>query len=235
MSLRDNDGGEAAEGALGKASGKTPGKLSCAVSGRPSRAASRKATCSSATSSMKSAKSVKVDVDGLAVWVTRKRVKNVRLCVKADGRVEVSAPFSASDAFIGDFVRSKSTWIARRRAELASSPMARAAEATPEEVAEWRAVVQACVPPLVEQWEKIMGVRAGKLAYRNMTSRWGSCQPSTGRICINVRLALYPPECLEYVVVHELCHLIERGHGPAFQALMTCLMPDWKERRAKLR
>lgn len=56
-----------------------------------------------------------------------------------------------------------------------------------------------------------------------------------GRICINVRLALYPPECLEYVVVHELCHLLERGHGPRFHALMDTFMPDWKERRAKLR
>ena len=80
-----------------------------------------------------------------------------------------------------------------------------------------------------------MGVRAGKVAYRNMTSRWGSCQPSTGRICINVRLALYPPECLEYVVVHELCHLLERGHGPRFHELMDAFMPDWKTRRAKLR
>ncbi|WP_270295883.1 M48 family metallopeptidase [Eggerthella sinensis] len=81
----------------------------------------------------------------------------------------------------------------------------------------------------------IMGVKAGKLAYRNMTSRWGSCQPATGRICINVRLALYPPECLEYVVVHELCHLLERGHGPRFKALMDAFMPDWRTRRAKLR
>ena len=80
-----------------------------------------------------------------------------------------------------------------------------------------------------------MGVKAGKLAYRNMTSRWGSCQPATGRICINVRLALYPPECLEYVVVHELCHLLERGHGPRFHQLMDTFMPDWKQRRAKLR
>ena len=66
-----------------------------------------------------------------------------------------------------------------------------------------------------------MGVKAGRLAYRNMTSRWGSCQPATGRICINVRLALYPPECLEYVVVHELCHLRERGHGQRFK---DCLL-----------
>ena len=93
----------------------------------------------------------------------------------------------------------------------------------------------ACVPPLVAAWEPIMGVKAGRLAYRNMTSRWGSCQPATGRICINVRLALYPPECLEYVVVHELCHLRERGHGQRFKDLMDTYMPDWRERRAKLR
>lgn len=113
--------------------------------------------------------------------------------------------------------------------------MARAAQATPEEVAAWREAVSACAPALVAAWEPIMGVKAGKLAYRNMMSRWGSCQPSTGRICINVRLALYPPECLEYVVVHELCHLLERGHGPRFHQLMDAFMPDWKQRRAKLR
>ena len=107
----------------------------------------------------------------------------------------------------------KRDWIERQQREIAQSPRACAAAATPAEVAQWKAVVAACVPALIEAWEPIMGVKAGKIAYRNMTSRWGSCQPSTGRICINVRLALYPPECLEYVVVHELCHLLERGHG----------------------
>jgi hypothetical protein len=95
--------------------------------------------------------------------------------------------------------------------------------------------VSACVPPLVEAWEPILGVHAQNLVYRNMKSRWGSCQPATGRICINTRLALYPPECLEYVVVHELCHLLVSGHGPEFHALMTSVMPDWKARRARLR
>ena len=140
-----------------------------------------------------------------------------------------------SEARIAAFVREKRSWIDARRVEAATSVAGRAANATPEEIAQWRAVVESFVPLLVEKWEPVMGVRAGKLVYRNMTSRWGSCQPSTGRICINVRLALYPPECLEYVVVHELCHLIERGHGPAFQAAMDRFLPDWRERRAKLR
>ena len=175
-------------------------------------------------------------VDDLEVWVTRKRVKNVNLRVRADdGRVAVSAPPRTSDAFIAGFVRQKRPWIDARLHEVADSPRAHAAAASPEEVAAWKAVVSACVPALIEAWEPLMGVRAGKVVYRNMTSRWGSCQPSTGRICINVRLVLYPPECLEYVVVHELCHLIERGHGPRFQAAMDRFMPDWRARRAKLR
>jgi len=112
--------------------------------------------------------------------------------------------------------------------------MAAAQDATPDEVAQWRAIVEAATPVLVKHWEPLLGVHVQKLAYRNMTSRWGSCQPATGRVCINVRLALFPPECLEYVVVHELCHLIERGHGPRFKVLLNTYLPDWKERRAKL-
>lgn len=175
-------------------------------------------------------------VDGIEAHIVRKRVKNVNLRIARDGsHVDVSAPSWVSDSEVEAFIRSKSAWIASRMVQAAQAPMARAAQATPEEVAAWRETVSACVPALVAAWEPIMGVKAGKLAYRNMTSRWGSCQPSTGRICINVRLALYSPECLEYVVVHELCHLLERGHGPRFHQLMDAFMPDWKQRRAKLR
>lgn len=175
-------------------------------------------------------------VDGIEVRLSRKRVKNLNLRISRDGsHVDVSAPSWVSEDEVHDFVRRKAAWIESHLAQAADTPMARASQATPEEIAQWREVVSACVPALIAAWEPIMGVRAGKVAYRNMTSRWGSCQPSTGRICINVRLALYPPECLEYVVVHELCHLLERGHGPRFHQLMDTFMPDWKQRRAKLR
>lgn len=175
-------------------------------------------------------------VDGIEVRLSRKRVKNLNLRISRDGsHVDVSAPSWVSEDEVRGFVRRKAAWIESHLAQAADTPMARASQATPEEIAQWREVVSACVPALIAAWEPIMGVRAGKVAYRNMTSRWGSCQPSTGRICINVRLALYPPECLEYVVVHELCHLLERGHGPRFHQLMDTFMPDWKQRRAKLR
>ncbi len=116
----------------------------------------------------------------------------------------------------------------RHRASGANAP-------TQEELAEWRAIVEAFTPVLIEKWAPIIGVRPGKLAYRNMVSRWGSCNVKTGRICINVQLAAHPPECLEYVVVHELCHLREANHGPRFKALLDRYLPDWRQAEAKLK
>ena len=185
---------------------------------------------------VRSLRSEPVSIGSFEVQLTRKRIKNMHLRVKPpDGRIEVSAPAHLPLRGIERFVLAKADWIARQQQAIAAAPARAADTASPEEQAAWKAVVAACVPALIEAWEPIMGVRAGKLAYRNMKSRWGSCQPATGRICINTRLALYPPECLEYVVVHELCHLLERGHGPSFRALMDAFLPDWQQRRAKLR
>ena len=204
--------------------------------GRNGAAGRTRAGARSASGARSAADECTLLVDGVEVRLSRKRVKNLNLRISRDGsHVDVSAPSWVSEGEVREFVRRKAAWIESHLAQAADTPMARASQATPEEVARWREVVSACVPALIAAWEPIMGVRAGKVAYRNMTSRWGSCQPSTGRICINVRLALYPPECLEYVVVHELCHLLERGHGPRFHQLMDAFMPDWKQRRAKLR
>lgn len=175
-------------------------------------------------------------VDEFEVRVVRKRVKSLRIRVMPpDGHVQASVPVRMPFSHVEQFIRSKRSWIVQQQEALRTSPQTTAALATPEEVREWRAVVSAFVPQLVARWEPIMGVRVKKLAYRNMKSRWGSCQPSTGRVCINVRLALYPPECLEYVVVHELCHLLEPSHGPRFHELMDGFLPDWRTARDKLK
>lgn len=177
-----------------------------------------------------------IQVDDLRVLVRRKRVKNLTLRVKApDGHVEISVPLREPQAFIEEMVRSRRPWIDEHAARVRASVSSRAESATKEEIARWRAQIQRDTPLLVAKWEPVLGVKHGSLAYRNMRSRWGSCQPATGRICINVRLALFPPECLEYVIVHELCHLIVPGHGPDFHALLDRHLPDWKAARAKLR
>lgn len=177
-----------------------------------------------------------IEVDGLRVLVRRKNVKNITLRVKApDGHAELSVPLREPVSNIQAIVRDRRDWIERHAVVARESVAAKAESATPEEVARWRAKVQAHVPALIAKWEPVLGVKAGKLAYRNMKTRWGSCQPATGRICINVRLALYPPECLEYVVVHELCHLLVSGHGPSFYALLDQHLPNWRAARKKLR
>lgn len=166
--------------------------------------------------------------------LTRKNIKTLRISINSTGRLSISAPYAVSDSEIARFIEKRYDWIIKKQKESESSLMAQAEQATDSEKRQWRALVEVCVPPLVEVWSEILGVKVSHLVYRNMKSRWGSCQPSTGRVCINTRLALYPPECLEYVVVHELCHFLEPNHGKGFHDLMTRVMPDWKERKSKL-
>lgn len=226
---RQAAGGSRASGAAPQRRPSGAGRTMAGAGRAGSQTVRRKPACAAAAPEV-------FHVDGIEVRLQRKKVKNLNLRIARDGdHVDASAPAWMSPADVADFVHRKHDWIEAQMERVSATPMAQASQASKDEVAQWRAVVQACVPALVAAWEPIMGVKAGQLAYRNMTSRWGSCQPSTGRICINVRLALYPPECLEYVVVHELCHLLERGHGPRFHQLMDNFMPDWKQRRDKLR
>ncbi len=167
-------------------------------------------------------------IGGFDVQITRKRIRNLSIRVNANGIVEASVPERMAISDVKSFIIRKSDWIYLQQKRLAHSPQAIAERATPEQTKEWRALISVIVPELIAKWEPIMGVHAGKIAYRNMKSRWGSCQPSTGRLCFNTRLALYPPECLEYVVVHELCHLRIPGHGPEFWKMVSHYLPNWK-------
>ncbi len=87
---------------------------------------------------------------------------------------------------------------------------------------------------LIARWSPLIGVRVDACTVRRMTSRWGSANPERGRFTLNLELAAYPPEYLEYVVVHEMVHLIEAGHGRSFQRLMNRHLPDWKRLRREL-
>ena len=97
--------------------------------------------------------------------------------------------------------------------------------------AETLAKAQALMPA----WREKLSLGQVACSVRLMKSRWGSCIPSGGRIRLNSLLAAYPPECLEYVLAHELCHFHEKNHGEGFRALLSRLMPDWEERRRTLR
>ena len=91
-----------------------------------------------------------------------------------------------------------------------------------------RDILKEAVGALVARYEPIMGVDVHEIGIKKMTTRWGTCAVKARRVWINLALALFPPECLEMVVVHELTHLIERNHSKRFYALMTQFMPDWQ-------
>lgn len=78
------------------------------------------------------------------------------------------------------------------------------------------------------------GVKEPELKFRRMKSRWGSCRYEKASLSFNTALAHVPAECVDYVVMHEYCHFIQPDHSPAFHALMTKLMPDWKARKKTL-
>ncbi len=99
----------------------------------------------------------------------------------------------------------------------------------------YREQIHTAVEPLLERWQPKLGIEVEKVYVRRMTSRWGSCNVRARTIRLNTELARRRPECLEYVVVHELVHLLEPSHNRRFYRLMDGFLPDWKELRAELR
>jgi len=99
-------------------------------------------------------------------------------------------------------------------------------------VEQWyREQVKAAIPPLIAKWEPKMGVRVDRFFVQRMKIKWGRCSPTRRTIRLNTELAKKPPECLEYLVVHEMVHLLEPTHNQRFVALMDRLMPHWRTLR----
>lgn len=90
------------------------------------------------------------------------------------------------------------------------------------------------VERLLPVWEERTGLKCAEWKTKYMKTRWGSCNPEARRIWLNVQLAKHPVECLEYVILHELAHFVEKSHGPKFVAVMDEYMPAWRSIRKQL-
>jgi predicted metal-dependent hydrolase len=90
------------------------------------------------------------------------------------------------------------------------------------------------LPSLIAHWEPIIGRQVPRWSVRRMKTKWGSCNRETGHIWFNLELVKKHPLCLEYIIVHEMTHLLERSHGERFTTLMDKFMPDWRSRRDQL-
>ena len=98
----------------------------------------------------------------------------------------------------------------------------------------YREQLRAKLPVLLGKWQPLMGVNVRRILVQRMKTRWGGCNPSTGNIRLNTELAKKPPECLEYILIHELAHLIEPTHNNRFLALMDKFMPHWRQIKDEL-
>lgn len=98
----------------------------------------------------------------------------------------------------------------------------------------YRRLLRAEAPRLITKWEPVIGRSVPRWSIRRMKTKWGSCNRETGHLWFNLELAKKHPLCLEYIVVHEMTHLLERNHGERFAKLMDGFMPDWRARRDQL-
>lgn len=98
----------------------------------------------------------------------------------------------------------------------------------------YRAQLKALLPALIDQWQRRIGVTVAEVRIRKMKTRWGTCNIGARRIWLNLALARTPPACLEYILVHEMVHLLERLHNRRFRSLMDRFLPDWRQRQAVL-
>ena len=98
----------------------------------------------------------------------------------------------------------------------------------------YRSQIEVAIPPLIVKWEDLMGVSVASFSIRKMKTKWGSCTPALQTIRFNLELAKKPAECLEYVIVHEMVHLLEPSHNRRFVALMDSFMPQWRFYQSEL-
>lgn len=100
---------------------------------------------------------------------------------------------------------------------------------------EWyRSQLKILIPPLIDKWENTLNVKVNEFGIKRMKTKWGTCNTEAGRIWINLELAKKPLECLEYIVVHEMVHLLERNHNSIFITYMDKFLPKWKFYRDEL-
>lgn len=100
---------------------------------------------------------------------------------------------------------------------------------------EWyRGLLREEIPVLIAKWEPVLGVTVAEWGIKRMKTRWGSCNTTARRIWLNLELAKKPPACLEYIVVHEMVHLLERRHNDRFRAYMDRFLPGWRLQRDEL-
>ena len=177
----------------------------------------------------------------MEIKLTYRRTCRLSMRIAKNGDVHVSAPYGMSRKKIEAFVNEHLEWIEGARQRNADRQKRRAdfysqlplnTRALKEDAIKRLKVL---VEPMIKHYSDIMGVRAASVSYKPMISRWGVCKFKEHSICLSIYLLLLPEWCIEHVVVHELCHMLEPSHNARFHALMDKYYPRWRDARKQTR
>lgn len=156
--------------------------------------------------------------------------KTISLCIR-EGRLVIRAPYGTRRDRIESVIASHRDWI-KKHTEKQAQRNKKYEDLTDEKIAILRKYAKSVLPIKVAYFANLMGLKYGRITITGAKTRFGSCS-SKGNISFSYRLMLYPEEAIDYVVVHELAHLIEMNHSPRFYKVVENILPDYKE-RAKL-
>lgn len=155
--------------------------------------------------------------------------------ITPDGRLLVRAPARMSTAQIEKFLCERELWIVTHLERARSRDVRFDRDRYTEmEIEDMKRHTRETVLPLVERYKHLVGVEPTSVRINRAKGRFGSCGPN-GSLNFSCFLSLYPIEAIEYVVVHELCHILEHNHSPHFYAQIERVMPDYRERQQLIR
>lgn len=164
--------------------------------------------------------------------------RSVGIIVKPGGEIVVRAPKRMPDSMILSFVHEKEEWIVKTYLKQSILPSNPASEPkSPQTIAlekRYRDAAKDYIPKRVEYYHQFTGGKYTKITIRDQKTRWGSCS-SNGTLSFSFRLMMAPPRVLDYVVVHELCHLTHMNHSKEFWNMVETILPDYKEHRKWLK
>ena len=158
--------------------------------------------------------------------------RTISLCVK-NGVLVVKAPYGTSQMRIKDLVDSHKDWAEKHIAKQKARSV-KYEGLTDNDIANLRKSAKKILSAKVAYYASIMGLKYGRIYITAAKTRFGSCS-SKGNISFSYRLMLYPDEAIDYVVVHELAHLVEMNHSPAFYKIVEKVLPDYKKRKKLLK
>ena len=170
------------------------------------------------------------------VNIIRSNRKTLAIEITSWGEVRVRAPYRIAEAEILRFVEAKSSWIEKHleKIEEDKSVLEFTSKISEEELRKLTKLAKEIIPEKVAYYARIMNVSYGRITIRRQKTRWGSCSRE-GNLNFNVLLMMAPPEVLDYVVVHELCHRLEMNHSPRFWNQVEKVLPGYKKERRWLK